>query len=78
MLNIAKWAGHGASLALCVTLLSCTTMQVDTAPSRRFADKGYQTFSWRIEVPREVSQSMESLYRLSATVQEVVAEALEK
>ena len=78
MLNIAKWAGHGASLALCVTLLGCTTMQVDTAPSRRFADKGYQTFSWRIEVPREVSQSMESLYRLSATVQEVVAEALEK
>ena len=78
MLNIARWIGRGASLALYVTLLGCTTMQVDTAPSRRFADKGYQTFSWRIEVPREVSQSIESLYRLSATVQEVVAEALEK
>ena len=40
MLNIAKWVGRGAALALCVTLLGCTTMQVDTAPSKRFADKG--------------------------------------
>jgi hypothetical protein len=78
MLNVAKWVGRGAALALYVTLLGCTTMQVDTAPSKRFADKGYQTFSWRTEVPRGVPQSMESLYRLSATVQEVVAEALEK
>ena len=45
MLNIAKWVGRGAALALCVTLLGCTTIQVDTAPSKRFADKGYQTFS---------------------------------
>ena len=78
MLNLAKWVGRGAALALCVTFMGCTTMQVDTAPSKRFADKGYQTFSWRTEVPRGVPQSMESLYRLSATVQEVVAEALEK
>ena len=54
ILNVAKWTGRGASLALCVTLLGCTTMQVDTAPSKRFADKGYQTFSWRTEVPRGV------------------------
>ena len=78
MLNIAKWVGRGAALALCVTFLGCTTMQVDTAPSKRFAEKRYQTFSWRTEVPRGVPQSMESLYRLSATVQEVVTEALEK
>ena len=78
MLDIAKWVGRGAALALCVTFLGCSTMQVDTAPSTRFADKGYQTFSWRTEVPRGVPQSMVSLYRLSATVQEVVAEALKK
>ena len=78
MLNIATWVGRVAALALCVTLLGCTTMQVDTAPSKRFADKGYQTFSWRTELPRGVPQSMDSLYRLSATIQEVVAEALEK
>ena len=78
MLNIARWVGRGASLALYVTLLGCTTMQVDTAPSKRFANKGYQTFSWRTEAPRGVPQSMESLYSLSATVQKVVAGALEK
>ena len=61
MLNIAKWVGRGVAAALCATFLGCTTMQVDTAPSKRFADKGYQTFSWRTEVPRGVPQSMESL-----------------
>ena len=53
-------------------------MQVDTAPSDRFADKRYQTFSWRAEVPTGVPESMESLYRLSTTVREVVATALQK
>lgn len=78
MLNTAKRVGRGAALALCVTVLGCTTMQVDTAPSKRFAGKGYQTFSWRTEVPRGVPQSMENLYRLSSTVQDVINDALQK
>ena len=78
MLNVAKWAGRGAALALCVTLLGCTTMQVDTAPSKRFADKGYQTFSWRAEVPTGVPQSMETLYQLSTSVREVLSASLQK
>ena len=78
MLNVAKSARSGASLALCVTMLSCTTMQVDTAPLKRFAGKGYQTFSWRTEAPRGVPRAMESLHRLYATVQEVVRGPKEK
>ena len=78
MIDWTRCLRHTAITLLCIDMLGCATMQVDTAPADRFASKGYQTFSWRTEVPRGVPQSMESLYRLSATVQEVVAEALEK
>ena len=63
---------------LCIGFLGCTTMEVDTAPADRFASKGYETFSWRAEIPAGVPQSMESLYRLAATVRETVAAELEK
>jgi len=59
-------------------MVGCVTMEVDTTSPKRFADKNYQTFSWRSEVPTGVPQSMESLYRLSTTVREVVADALQK
>jgi hypothetical protein len=77
MINWTTRARYAASVMLCVSMLGCTTMQVDTAPSDRFADKRYQTFSWRAEVPTGVPESMESLYRLSTTVREVVATALQ-
>ncbi len=53
-------------------------MQVDTAPVDRFANKGFQTFSWRAEVPIGVPQSMETLYQLSTTVREVLSASLQK
>ena len=63
---------------LCIGILACTTMQVDTAPADRFASKGYQTFSWRVEVPTGVPQSMETLYQLSTTEREVLSASLQK
>ena len=78
MINWTTRAHYATSLMLCISMLGCTTMQVDTAPSDRFADKSYQSFSWRAEVPAGVPESMESLYRLSTTVREVVATALQK
>ena len=63
---------------LCIGTLGCTTMQVDTAPVDRFANKGFQTFSWRAEVPTGVPQSMETLYQLSTTVREVLSASLKK
>jgi hypothetical protein len=53
-------------------------MEVDTAPADRFASEGYQTFSWRAEVPTGVPQSMETLYQLSTTVREVLSASLQK
>ena len=78
MINWTTRARYAASVMLCVSMLGCTTMQVDTAPSDRFADKRYHSFSWRTELPTGVPESMESLYRLSTTVREVVATALQK
>ena len=52
MINWTTRARYAASLMLCVSMLGCTTMQVDTAPSDRFADKRYQSFSWRAEYPQ--------------------------
>ncbi len=63
---------------LCIGTLGCTTMQVDTAPVDRFAKKGFQTFSWRAEVPTGVPQSMETLYQLSTAVREVLSASLKK
>ena len=53
-------------------------MQVDTAPVDRFANEGFQTFSWRAEVPTGVPQSMETLYQLLTTVREVLSASLQK
>ena len=63
---------------LCIGTLGCTTMQVDTAPVDRFANKGFQTFSWRAAVPTSVPKSMETLYQLSTAVREVLSASLKK
>ena len=36
---------------LSMGLLACTTMQVDTMPTDRFAAKGYDSFSWKSDIP---------------------------
>ena len=78
MTHLATRISRLATAILCLAMVGCVTMEVDTTSPKRFADKNYQTFSWRSEVPTGVPQSMESLYRLSTTVREVVAEALQK
>ena len=78
MTHLATWIRRWAIGVLCITVAGCATMEVDTASPKRFANKNYQTFSWRSEVPTGVPQSMQRLYTLSTTVREVVADALEK
>lgn len=78
MTHLATRISRLAAVILCIAMVGCVTMEVDTTSPKRFADKNYQTFSWRSEVPTGVPQSMESLYRLSTTVREVVADALQK
>ena len=78
MINWTRCLRHGAISLLCIGILGCNTMQVETAPATRFASKGYQTFSWRAEVPTGVPQSMETLYQLSTTVREVLSASLQK
>ena len=80
-INIIDWTRfllRTAITALCIGTLGCTTIQVDTAPVDRFANKGFQTFSWRAEVPTGVPQSMETLYQLSTTVRGVLSAWLKK
>ena len=80
-MKIIDWARclrHTAITLLCIDMLGCATMQVDTASADRFASKGYQTFSWRAEVPTGVPQSMETLYQLSTSVREVLSASLQK
>ena len=78
MINWTRCLRHTAITLLCIGILGCNTMQVDTAPANRFASEGYQTFSWRAEVPTGVPQSMETLYQLSTTVREVLSASLQK
>ena len=78
MTHLATQISRLAAAILCIAMVGCVTMEVDTSSPKRFADKNYQTFSWRSEVPTGVPQSMKSLYRLSTTVREVVADALQK
>ena len=78
MIDWTRCLRQVAVTMLCVSVLGCTTMEVDTAPADRFANKGYKTFGWRSEIPAGVPQSMESLYQLAETVRETVAAELEK
>ena len=78
MIDWTRCLRHTAITLLCIDMLGCATMQVDTAPADRFASKGYQTFSWRAEVPTGVPQSMETLYQLSTSVREVLSASLQK
>jgi hypothetical protein len=78
MTHLATRISRLAAAILCFAMVGCVTMEVDTTSPKRFADKNYQTFSWRSEVPTGVPQSMEGLYQLSTTVREVVADALQK
>mgnify|MGYP004275663621 FL=1 len=78
MINWTRCLRHTAITLLCIGILGCTSMQVDTAPASRFTSKGYRTFSWRAEVPTGVPQSMKTLYQLSTTVREVLSASLQK
>ena len=78
MIDWTRCLRHTAITLICVDMLGCATMQVDTAPTDRFTSKGYQTFSWRAEVPTRVPQSMETLYQLSTSVREVLSASLQK
>ena len=78
MIDWTRCLRHTAITLLCIDMLGCATMQVDTAPVDSFASKGYQTFSWRAEVPTGVPQSMETLYQLSTSVREVLSASLQK
>ena len=78
MIDWTRCLRHTAITLLCIDMLGCATMQVDTASADRFASKGYQTFSWRAEVPTGVPQSMETLYQLSTSVREVLSASLQK
>ncbi len=78
MIDWTRCLRHTAITLMCIDMLGCATMQVDTAPADRFASKGYQTFSWRAEVPTRVPQSMETLYQLSTSVREVLSASLQK
>ena len=78
MIDWTRCLRHTAIILLCIDMLGCAIMQVDTAPPDRFASKGYQTFSWRAEVPTRVPQSMETLYQLSTSVREVLSASLQK
>lgn len=62
----------GTAIVLC----GCASLDVETASTERFAGKGYQTFSWKSEMPTAVSGSMDSLYRLATLVHDVVSEDL--
>ena len=78
MIDWTRCLRHTAITLMCIDMLGCATMQVDTASADRFASKGYQTFSWRAEVPTGVPQSMETLYQLSTSVREVLSASLQK
>ncbi len=78
MIDWTRCSRRTAIALMCIGILGCTTMQVDTAPADRFASKGYQTFSWRAEVPTGVPQSMETLYQLSTSVRELLSVSLQK
>ncbi len=69
---------RGALGLLSMSLLACTTMQVDTMPTDRFAAKGYQSFSWKSAIPTGMSGSLDSFYQLSSTVRDVVMSELNK
>ena len=57
---------------------SCSTAQVDTTPANKFADRQYQSFGWKTDLPTGVPGSMDAFYRLSSTVRDVVSAHLTK
>ena len=69
---------RGALGLLSMGLLACTTMQVDTMPADRFAAKGYDSFSWKSDIPTGMSGSLDGFYQLSSTIRAVVMSELDK
>ena len=78
IIDRTRFLQRTATTLLCIGTLGCTTMQVDTAPVDRFANKGFQTFSWRAAVPTGVPHSMETLNQLSTAVRKVLSASLKK
>ena len=52
---------------LSMGLLACTTMQVDTMPTDRFAAKGYYSLHLKSALPTDISGSLAGLYPPSST-----------
>ena len=69
---------RGALILLSMGLLGCTTMQVDTMSADRFKAKGYDSFSWKSEIPAGMSGSLDGFYQLSSTIRAVVMNELDK
>ena len=69
---------RGALIVLSMGLLGCTTMQVDTMSADRFKAKGYDSFSWKSEIPTGMSGSLDGFYQLSSTIRAVVMNELDK
>ncbi len=74
----AKTLLFGAFFLSAALLQSCSTAQVDTTPANKFADRQYQSFGWKTDLPTGVPGSMDAFYRLSSTVRDVVSAHLTK
>ena len=78
MMSWILFLQRGALILLSMGLLGCTTMQVDTMSADRFKAKGYDSFSWKSEIPTGMSGSLDGFYQLSSTIRAVVMSELDK
>ena len=78
MMSWTLFLQRGALILLSMGLLGCTTMQVDTMSADRFKAKGYDSFSWKSEIPTGMSGSLDGFYQLSSTIRAVVMSELDK
>jgi uncharacterized membrane protein YfcA len=78
MMSWTLFLQRGALGLLSMGLLACTTMQVDTMPTDRFAAKGYDSFSWKSDIPTGMSGSLDGFYQLSSTIRDAVMSELDK
>ena len=78
MMSWTLFLQRGALGLLSMGLLACTTMQVDTMSTDRFAAKEYDSFSWKSDIPTGMSGSLDDFYQLSSTIRAVVMSELDK
>ena len=62
---------------LCVGLLSaCSGVQIERAPTERFNDAGYQTYSWRDLPIDNIGNSDDPLYNIGPSLRSAVNDSL--